>query len=148
MSDDVPPPPPPPSPDPVPSAPPPAPEPVPPSSGALPPGPAYGSGKLSASDDKTFCILSHVLGIVAGFLAPLIFWLIKKDESPAVAEHAKESLNFQLNVLVYLIVIAIISCGMLTPLPWIYSIVMCVIATMKASEGQLYRYPAILRVIK
>jgi len=128
---------------------------TPPTSGTpLPEGPAYGSGKLSESDDKMFCILSHILCIVVGFVAPLLFWLLKKDESPAVAAHAKESLNFQITLLlayVVCVILAAVTCGILSPLvfvPIVYGIVMCIIATMKANEGKLYRYPMTLRLIK
>ncbi|MCL4211315.1 MAG: DUF4870 domain-containing protein, partial [Phycisphaerales bacterium] len=37
-------------------------------------------------------MLSHLLAIFFGWLAPLIIWLVKK-ESPFVADQAKESLN-------------------------------------------------------
>lgn len=127
---------------------------APPVSLPLPEGPAYGSGKLSESDDKMFCILSHILCIIVGFVAPLLIWLLKKDESPAVEAHAKESLNFQLTLLlayVLCVILAAVTCGILTPLvfvPIVYGIVMCIIATMKANEGKLYRYPMTLRLIK
>jgi len=136
------------------------PDPAPAGSGpfSLPPGAptavAYGQGKVSASDDRTFCILSHALAIVGGFLAPLLFWLIKKDESPAVDAHAKESLNFQINIVGWFIIsfiLTLVSCGVLFFLPWIvilYNIVLCIVASMRASEGQLYRYPMTIRLIK
>ncbi len=51
------------------------------------------------SDEKTLGLLAHILTFVAPFLAPLIIYLIKKDESSFVAWHAKESLNFQITIL-------------------------------------------------
>jgi uncharacterized Tic20 family protein len=105
-----------------------------------------------SSDEKTLAILSHVLTLIFGFVAPLVIYLIKKDESKFVAAHAKESLNFQITVLfaiiicVFLIVILI---GIL--LIWLLGIVVLVlviIATIKASEGKLYRYPFCIRLIK
>jgi uncharacterized Tic20 family protein len=148
MPDDNVPPPPPPS-EPTPSAVPPPSEPS-----AAFVSPPYGSGKLSAGDDKTFCILAHILGIVASLFGPLIIWLIKKDESPAVDAHGKEALNFQITMAIALLVaviLSVVTCGVLFFLPFIpvvYNIVMCIIATMKASEGVLYRYPATLRLVK
>ena len=115
---------------------------------ALPEGPPFGSGKLSEADDKMFCILSIILCIVVGFLSPLLFWLLKKDESPAVEAYAKESLNFQLTLLIAYVVFGAISCGFLCVVPYVYGIIMCIIATMKANEGILYRYPITLRLIK
>jgi len=54
------------------------------------------------SDERTFAILSHILAIVPGIgiFGPLVIWLIKKDESPFVEANAKESLNFQLTMLI------------------------------------------------
>ena len=57
------------------------------------------------SDEKTMAILSHALTLVCGFLAPLIIYLVKKDESEYVRAHAKESLNFQITVWIIAIVL-------------------------------------------
>src|SRR5579863_1946118 len=72
------------------------------------------------SDEKTLAMLSHVLAIVGGFgiLPPLIIWLIKKDDPNAsfVTENAKESLNFQLTVLILAficIILALVLIGIL-----------------------------------
>ncbi|MEP7108569.1 MAG: DUF4870 domain-containing protein [Ferruginibacter sp.] len=104
------------------------------------------------SDEKTLAILSHILTIVSTFIAPLIIYLIKKDESPYVAEHAKESLNFQITMwILYIIsfVLMLILIGIL--LFWLLSIanlVLVIIATIKASENKMYRYPINFRLIK
>ena len=55
-----------------------------------------------SSDDKIwaiFCHLSLLLGI--GFILPLVVWLAKRDDSPAVAAHAREALNFHLSLYLY-----------------------------------------------
>lgn len=101
------------------------------------------------SDEKTMAILSHVLTVVAGFLAPLIIYLIKKDESAFVREHAKESLNFQITAFIIMIGLAITVIGIL--LIWVVGIlalVFVILATIKASEGKLYKYPFNFRLIK
>jgi hypothetical protein len=104
------------------------------------------------SDEKTMAILSHILCIVAGFIAPLIIYLVKKDESAYVREHAKEALNFQITMIILFIVSAIlmlILIGIL--LIWVLSIanlVLIIIATIKASENKMYRYPFNFRLIK
>jgi uncharacterized Tic20 family protein len=104
------------------------------------------------SDEKTMAILSHVLTLVSSFLAPLIIYLIKKDDSPYAAEHAKESLNFQITMAILFIVsfiLVFILIGIL--LIWLLSIanlVLVIIATIKASENKMYRYPINFRLIK
>ncbi|MEO6221058.1 MAG: DUF4870 domain-containing protein [Ginsengibacter sp.] len=101
------------------------------------------------SDEKTMAILSHVLTFVIGFIAPLIIYLIKKDESAFVRHHAKESLNFQITIFIIIIALVITLIGIL--LIWIVGIiavVFVILATIKASEGKLYKYPFTLRLIK
>src|SRR5215470_18655868 len=46
---------------------------------------------VSTQDERTMALLAHVLGIFAGFLAPLIFFLVKRD-SKFVSFHALQSL--------------------------------------------------------
>jgi uncharacterized Tic20 family protein len=104
------------------------------------------------SDEKTMAILSHILCIVAGFIAPLIIYLVKKDESPYVRAHARESLNFQLTmVLAYFVsaILIFVLIGIL--LIWVLiiaNLVLIVIATIRASEGKLYKYPFSIKFVK
>ncbi len=104
---------------------------------------------VPTSDEKTMAILSHVLTFVAGFVAPLIIYLIKKDESAFIREHARESLNFQITVFIIIIACVITVIGIL--LLWLVGIaalIFVIMATIKASEGKLYRYPFSIRLIK
>ncbi len=100
-------------------------------------------------DEKTIAILAHVLTFFSSILAPLIIYVIKKDDSPFVASHAKESLNFQITIALAMIVLFITIIGIF--LMWIvgiYALVCVIIATIRASEGKLYRYPFTLRLVK
>ncbi|MEO6232863.1 MAG: DUF4870 domain-containing protein [Ferruginibacter sp.] len=104
---------------------------------------------VPTSDEKTIAILSHALTFVAGFLAPLIIYLIKKDESEFIREHAKESLNFQITLFIMVIVLFVTIIGIL--LIWlvgILALILVILASVKCSEGKLYRYPFTLRLIK
>lgn len=101
------------------------------------------------SDEKTLAILSHALTFIAPILAPLIIYLIKKDESSFVAAHAKESLNFQITLVIVVIILLISVIGwFFLWLPGIISLILVIVACVKASEGKLYRYPFTLRLIK
>ncbi len=100
-------------------------------------------------DEKTMGILSHILCLVGGFIAPLIIYLIKKDESPYIKAQSLESLNFQITLLIIYIVLIVTVIGIL--LIWVVAIldlVFIILATIKASEGKLYRYPFNFRFIK
>jgi uncharacterized Tic20 family protein len=104
---------------------------------------------VPTSDERTMAILSHILAIVSGFLAPLIIYVVKKDESKYVAEHAKESLNFQLTVLILCIVLCISIIGLI--IVWLVPIVALIfeiIAAINASDNKIYRYPLSIRLIK
>jgi len=120
-----------------------------------------GPGSIpSTPEERTWGMLAHLSAILAtalsamGFIGPLIVWLIKKDQSKFVDYHGKEALNFQLNLLIYMVIavgIALATCGMGIPLPaavGIYGVVMCIIAGLKANNGELYRYPFTFRLIK
>lgn len=130
---------------------PPAPPPVP---AAIAGSAAYGLGKVSASDDKLMCVLCHALPIVTTLVAPLIIWLVKKDESPAVDAHGKETLNFHISILIYVavgVIAMFASCGFLFFLPLVvgvFGLVMSIIGSVKAGNGELLRYPLTIRLIK
>lgn len=101
------------------------------------------------SDERTMSILAHVLTIFFWIFGPLVIYLIKKDESKWVAEQAKESLNFQItwSIIIFVMIISLI--GLL--LVWIVApimLVLVIIATIKASENKMYRYPLTWRIIK
>lgn len=108
-------------------------------------------GEIS-KDARTWAMLCHLLAIFAGFLAPLIIWLIKKDEDPFIDNQGKEALNFQITVAIamvvsWLLLFVVIGC-FLMPAVWIVDIVFCILATIKANSGELYRYPISIRFIK
>lgn len=53
------------------------------------------------SEDCTLALMSHVGGYFTSFLMPLILWLVKKDTSRFVDLHARESLNYQITMIIY-----------------------------------------------
>lgn len=106
------------------------------------------------SDERVMGILSHILAIVPGIgiFGPLVIWLIKKDESSFVEANAKESLNFQLTMLIayavsWVLVIVLIG-ALLFFVIWVVNIVLVIVASVKTSENKIYRYPFNLRLIK
>ncbi len=110
------------------------------------------------SDEKTWALISHFGGIIVGFIAPLVALLVKGNESATVRAHSIEALNFQITWGIALIISWIIAActsfftfGLLFFLPfmaWAVIIVFSVIAGLKANEGQLYKYPASLHLVK
>ncbi len=105
-----------------------------------------------SSDERTLAILVHVLSIFFWIFPGLIIYLLKKDESPYVAEHAKEAMNFQISLTIFYI-IGIITLILLIGIfiliiASVLSLVLCIIATIKASDNILYKYPFSIRLIK
>jgi len=93
-----------------------------------------------------------VLPIIGNIIAPLIIWQIKKDDYPFVDEQGKEAFNFQLSILIYLIVSALLCFAcigfVLVPAVVIFDVVFLLIAAINANEGNHYRYPLTIRFIK
>jgi uncharacterized Tic20 family protein len=107
-----------------------------------------------AQEDRTMALIGHLSGIVAGFIGPLIIWLINKDKADKgwLNEQAKEALNFQITIAIGWVVavaLSMILIGfLLYPVLLIGNIVLCIMAGMKANEGVAYRYPWAIRLIK
>ena len=101
------------------------------------------------------CHASALLGLFFHFfghlLGPLIIWLIKRDLSPEIDANGKESLNFQISMLIYDIIAGIL-CLVLIGIPilialWIMNTVLVIIASVKTSNGEFYRYPLTIRFL-
>ncbi len=109
-------------------------------------------------EERSTAMWCHLTGLLGGLIppvniiAPLVIWLLKKDQLPFVNDQGKEALNFQISVAIYTligIVLIFLLIGMLLlPLVGLYWLIFGIIATIKANEGVPYRYPFILRLIK
>ena len=110
------------------------------------------------AQEKQLGMLCHLLafsGFIVPFgsiLGPLVLWLIKKNESPFVADQGKESLNFQITVLLAAVVsfvLCFVVIGFLLAVVVVIAwLVYTILGAIKASEGVAYRYPYTLRLIK
>ncbi len=93
-----------------------------------------------------------ILPVIGNVIAPLIIWQIKKDDYPFVDEQGKEAVNFQISMLIYGLVsaILIVACigAVLLPAVVIVDVVFLLIAAVKANDGHHYRYPLTIRFIK
>ena len=110
-----------------------------------------GSQYQPQENERLLAILSHILCLVVGlgFIPPLIIYLLKKDESAYVAAHAKESLNFQLTLLIACVLLFISIVGIF--FIWVIgllNLVLVIIATIRAADNELYRYPFSLRLLR
>jgi uncharacterized Tic20 family protein len=114
-------------------------------------------------EERQWALLAHLSALLAGlltghwlgvgcFIGPLIIWLAKREGMPFVDDQAKEALNFNITV-----AIAALVCGLLMfvligfvllPILGVLWLVCLILAAIKANEGERYRYPFALRLIK
>ena len=108
----------------------------------------------ASQEDRTLAMLTHLSGIILGFIVPLVIWLVNKDKSDKgwLNDQAKEALNFQITLLIVYVVgtiLTVILIGALINLvAWLTCIVLSIMAALKVNEGVAYRYPFALRLIK
>jgi uncharacterized Tic20 family protein len=101
--------------------------------------------------------LSPILPVIGSTVAPLVIWQLKGDEFPFVAEHGRRAVNFQLSMLLYVTVGAIVCFVGLVGIRLI-PVIFCVaglvdlifvlIAAVRANRGERYRYPLTIRFLK
>lgn len=95
-----------------------------------------------------FCHLSAFAGFFfpfGGIIGPLICWLSRKDDSIWIDQNGKRSLNFQISILLYMILV-IPLCFIIIGIPiliflGVLKVVCIIIASIKASKGEDFRYP-------
>ncbi|MFN8210313.1 MAG: DUF4870 domain-containing protein [Bacteroidales bacterium] len=95
-----------------------------------------------------FCHLAAFAGFFipfGGIIGPLVIWMSKRDESTWVRENGKNSLNFQLSILMYMVLVFPL-CFIIVGIPlmivlFIMKIVFVVVASIKASKGEEFKYP-------
>lgn len=116
------------------------------------------ANKKADEVERIWAIFCH-LGAFAGFifpfgniLAPLVIWLIKKNESEAVDKHGKESLNFQISLTIYmlasaLLIFLVVGIFMVVALI-VVGLIAVIRAVIAAGNGRFYKYPFVIRFIK
>lgn len=108
-------------------------------------------------DEKQWAVYCHLsamlmyLTVIGGFIVPLVIWLAKRHEMPFLDDQGKETLNFQITMLLALMgacVLMLVLIGfLLFGALLLTHFVLTIVATAKAGEGVRYRYPFCWRVI-
>jgi uncharacterized protein len=117
------------------------------------------TAQAASKEEQNWAMACHLVAL-SGFiipfgnvLGPLVVWLIKKDTMPLVDQHGKEALNFQITVLLAVIISALLVFVLIGFLLLIVvglgALILTIMAAVKVSNGELnYRYPFALRLIK
>lgn len=108
-------------------------------------------------DDRTIAVLAHLSPLIAmiisvgwlSFLGPLIVWLIWRDRGPLVRNAAASAFNFNITVwlaniagwVCFFTIILIPLAIVLWVVAWIAQIALSILGAVRASRGEVYRYP-------
>ncbi|MEN8235405.1 MAG: DUF4870 domain-containing protein [Actinomycetota bacterium] len=105
-----------------------------------------------SSESRGWAAAAHLVPLIGfGFIAPLVIWLMKRDEDPFIEYHGREALNFQISFMIYMIASALLMFAiigfLLLPVVAIWGFVVMIIAGVKGANGEFYRYPLIFRFV-
>lgn len=133
------------------------------------------AGSQNQVDEKTWALLAHLsslsgvfTGLLGAILGPMVVWLVGKEKHPFIDRHGKEALNFGITVVLAGFVLGLVAFfvampmfmfaltgmfAMLLLIPlflavFVFWLVFVITAAVKASNGQEYRYPVSLRIVK
>jgi uncharacterized protein len=118
----------------------------------------HSNERISEKEEREWAMFAHIgtfssmLVPLGNIIAPIVIWQLKKHDSDFVVEQAKESLNFQITLIIYalisfLLVFIIIGFFLIFVLV-IFGLITVIIAGVKANDGEHYRYPMTLRLVK
>ncbi len=104
-----------------------------------------------SQDKKNMAAIIHGAGLLFGFLPSLIMYFVKQDD-PYLKRQSMEALNYQITVMILVLVswvLVFVLIGLvLLPLIGLANFVLCIVAALKVSGGDDYRYPFALRLLK
>ncbi len=110
-----------------------------------------------SQEEQTWGGAAHWSALVASLLGglavlgPLIVFLVKGSQSPHIRRHAVESLNFQISIMIYVLVsipLMFVLVGFFTIVAALLGwLVLTIIGSVKASQGEDYRYPLTIRMV-
>lgn len=114
--------------------------------------------RVTEKDVEQWAVMLHLSQLLTyclppiGLIAPFVIWQYKKNEMPEIDEHGKMVANWVLSSMVYLLA-SVILCIVVIGVPLLLlvlslSVIYPVIGAIKASHGQLWRYPLTINFIK
>lgn len=126
-----------------------------------------GGGETSGAEARNWAAGAHLSAFVGllgvpPLIGPLVVWLVKREEDAFVADQSLEALNFQISVLLYAVLgaiaavaLALVTLGVglfvIVPVVAIFVVgvlLLPILAAVRASEGERYRYPLTLRILQ
>jgi uncharacterized Tic20 family protein len=113
---------------------------------------------ISDPNEKQWGMLAHLAALAAfvgiplgNVVGPLIIYLVKKDEFEFVADQGKEVLNFQITwTLIFILsaILILVGIGIVMLIGFgIAWLVLVIVGTVAANNGQYYRYPLTIKFL-
>ena len=123
---------------------------------------------MVTQNDKNYSTITHLSGFLGwlfplgNIIAPLLLWFAKKNDSSYINLHGKAAVNFQLSILLYSVLLAILiipitiltlGLGLIAILlaiipVLILKIALVIYASIKATNGETYNYPFTIDFVK
>lgn len=117
----------------------------------------YVNAPLSEEEENKWAMWAHIITFsnalvpLGSFIGPIVIWQLKKNESEFVVDQAKEALNFQISLIIYLLIsflLIFIFIGVFLMIGLvIFSLIIVIVAAVRANSGEYYRYPMCIRLI-
>ena len=110
-------------------------------------------GEVMGMDEKTYCTLMHLSQLLVisglGIIAPVVMWLIGKDESDLARRHGNRMMNWLISCLIYAVISGIL-CIFLIGIPLALALIVAdfvfpIIAAIKCNQNELWSYPLAIR---
>lgn len=108
---------------------------------------------MNNDTDRILAIFAHVLPLLGlSLIGPLIIYLIADETKPFAKAHARESLNFQITMLLAALV-CLLLIWLVIPIILLIAIgigtfILSIIAAIAASNNQEYYYPMSIKFIR
>jgi uncharacterized Tic20 family protein len=116
------------------------------------------------ADERMWAMLGHLAAFTAFIsglgcvIGPLIVWLVKRETMPFAGDQAREALNFNITAIIVALGLGLFTAmtlgiGALITVPaacilFVGWFVLTIVAAMKANNGEQYRYPFAIRLVK
>jgi uncharacterized Tic20 family protein len=99
-----------------------------------------------------FSLLTGFVIPLAGLVAPIVVWQIKKADMPEIDAHGKVVVNWLISAFIYAVICVVLSVIVIgIPLMFVLgvlTIIFPIIGGIKANEGQLWKYPLSIEFLK
>ena len=126
--------------------------------GAVPPVPAPLDPARMERETRQWAFFLHLSVLagfvvpIAGFVAPIVIWQLKKDDLPGIDAHGKNVVNWLISKLIYVVVSVVLLLAVigfvLLPVVLVLGIVFPIMGAVKANNGEVWKYPLAIRFLQ